>query len=463
MQRSRKAIVALSGALLLAAPAHAMPDSVEELAAIVRSEFGGNANAYVSQENGDFRRIGCRGRADLMQQLLDSGLDLDTVDPDNRTDMFVCAIYEKEAAFLQAFLTPKWLAEVDDKYVGRRPISPLMFAVNANDYDLTAALLANDPGYYFWRGGGNENITREGQLLLGAYRARRQKKPRALQAFVEALPADLIADSRDDAFIDRLEDAAKGRGAAESSGGGDGGGGGGLFRAVLGGVAGAAIGGTTGAALGFLGAGTSDSGEGEPDGARGTGAASADTSAQYSSPEQKRLATYLYNVPYSADERVARASLGAQVSPASGPRRGLLVREVRTDGPAAKAGIRGGDVIVSIEGVRTEHKVALYDALEEAGRTDEFEVTFQRGAQTTSVVLPTEIVPASGATASQIAPAPQSQAGPASTGAASGTNATAKSTTSTIEELERLADLRDRGILSEEEFEAMKERILEGT
>ena len=41
-----------------------------------------------------------------------------------------------------------------------------------------------------------------------------------------------------------------------------------------------------------------------------------------------------------------------------------------------------------------------------------------------------------------------------------GTPARAPDTASTLGELQKLGDLRDRGILSDEEFEAMKARIL---
>ncbi|WP_394729342.1 SHOCT domain-containing protein [Altererythrobacter sp. GH1-8] len=450
MQYSRISIGLLAGSLLVASPSQAMPDNAAEIRTIVETQFAGNANAYVEKETGDFRRIGCRGRIDLMQQLLGLGLDIDAVDLDSRTDMFVCAIYEKEADFLRAFLTPKWLAEVDEKYVGRRPISPLMFAVDANDYSLSAVLLANKPGYYFWRGGGNDNLTREGQLLLGAYRARKQKKDRALQAFVEALPDNLIADSRDDAFVDKVEDALRGRNRTEDEGGG---GGGSLFRAVMGGVAGGALGGTTGAALGFLGAGSDDA-EGEQ---RGEGER-AGTDAPGFSSEQRRLATYVYAVPYSGDDTIMRATLGLQLAPAIGPRRGLLVQRAEPDGPGAAAGIQRGDLVTNIAGMDVEHNVALYDALEQAGQLDRYEVKFKRDSQEKIVSVATQLTNVPQA----LAPA-RGQSGSENGRQETTGDAASKSTNSTLEELSKLGDLRDRGIISDEEFEAIKEKILEGS
>ena len=211
MRMSRFTGIILAFAVGFATPAVAMPDDAAELRTIIAQDYGGNANLYVADERGDFRRMGCRGRTDLMQQLFDSGLDLAAVDPDTRTDMFVCAIYDERAEFLGAFLTPQWLTEIDEEYVGRRPISPLMWAIDNNDCEFTRVLLANDASYVFWRGPLSENLTREGQLLMSAHRAQRRNKERAMQSLVEALPAQLIADSRNTAFVDQVEDVARER------------------------------------------------------------------------------------------------------------------------------------------------------------------------------------------------------------------------------------------------------------
>lgn len=343
MRASHFCLAIASAPLFLASPAAAFPDDAAELSEIIGSEYGGNANLYVADEAGDFRRMGCRGRNDLMQELLDSGLAMDQVDPDHRIDMFVCAVYDERAEFLQAFLTPEWLAEIDAEYLGRRPISPLMFAMSENDYALTMALLANKPRYYHWQGKRVENLTPEGHLLLGAYRARKSKKDRSLAAYVEALPADLIEDSRNDAFVDMVDDFALGRGGTNNGGGGGGG--------FLGGIAdialGAALGGSpTDFLIASAGASLLDAGG---DGSEGSDAAPANNADM-----QRKLARYL-----------------------------------------------------------------------------------------TVVNAPTEPEPA---------PTPATQ--PAAP------QATVSQSLSTLDQLERLADLRDRGVLTEEQFEALKTQIL---
>ncbi len=290
LTRSLKAIAAAS--LLVPATAHAFPETPEELRQIIASEHGGNPALYVANEEGDFRRFGCRGRADLMQALVDSGYSLQQTEPDLRIRMFVCAIYEEESAFLQQFLTPEWMAEVEQEYVGSGVISPLQYAVSENDYELTSALLSNEASYYHLGGRRGENLTRDGQLLLAAYRARRSNKDRSLAAFAELLDPQILAASRNDRFVELVDDTSRNRG---GSSGGDSGGGG-LFGGLGDLALGAALGGSsTDFLLAAAGASLLDGGGNAEDGdqpAKTTGA----------TDSQRLLARYVATVPFTPDE-----------------------------------------------------------------------------------------------------------------------------------------------------------------
>ena len=103
-----------------------------------------------------------------------------------------------------------------------------------------------------------------------------------------------------------------------------------------------------------------------------------------------------------------------------------------------------------IGGLPVASRGSFYVATERLFGSDEFEVEYVRDGATESVVF--------GRDRLDKANAPTEVAGSdGSAEAGSGDMA------SRLEELEKLGDLRDRGILSEEEFASMKARILEGT
>jgi serine protease Do len=90
-------------------------------------------------------------------------------------------------------------------------------------------------------------------------------------------------------------------------------------------------------------------------------------------------------------EASAPARLGVAVAPPYAARRlrravglpereGVLVRSVADGGPAAVAGVRRGDLIVSAGGVEVDGIDPLYEALDAAGKSGGIELTVLRGS-----------------------------------------------------------------------------------
>jgi membrane-associated protease RseP (regulator of RpoE activity) len=133
------------------------------------------------------------------------------------------------------------------------------------------------------------------------------------------------------------------------------------------------------------------------------------------------------------------------------PRDGMLLTGVREGGPFARAGLQDGDIVTRIARERIKDNNDVSDGLHKAIRSDAFEVEFYRGSEKTEVMVPLEF---------------RSTTGPLPERAAIDDAPMPSSTTivqnefSVAEELARFAELRDQGILTEEEFQAQKERLL---
>jgi S1-C subfamily serine protease len=82
------------------------------------------------------------------------------------------------------------------------------------------------------------------------------------------------------------------------------------------------------------------------------------------------------------DGRVRRAYLGVSTSTA---RRGAVVREAVGGGPAARAGLRAGDVIVSIAGDRVRSSDDVAAAIAERRPGERVMVGYLREGETRSV------------------------------------------------------------------------------
>lgn len=133
------------------------------------------------------------------------------------------------------------------------------------------------------------------------------------------------------------------------------------------------------------------------------------------------------------------------------PRDGMLLTGVRPDGPFAQAGLRGGDIVTRIAGERIKDTNDLSDGLHKAIRDDAFEVQFYRQGDRMEIQVPLEFREAAG-------PLPEPTF---VTDADEPTTTTiVQNEFSIAEELARFAALRDQGVLTDEEFEVQKARLL---
>lgn len=407
MFRIKLSLLAASASLLFATGAQAMPDDVAEMRQIIATEFGGDVKAYVEEESKDFRKMGCEGRLDLLQALLDDGLVLNDLSYRTHMGATSCAMRKEEPAAFKLLLTPDRMTEWEMAYFDENVMSPLQYAIYENEYGLVRTMLENGVHQAF-----NDDdyavLTREEQLLLVANWANDAGKEHALRAFRDAGFEHILAAAQNKANVQFIR-TRLGKG---------GGGGGGLFRTIAGGVAGAYLGGSTGAALGILEAGTSG----------------ADEKVEIDPTKPLPIPTN-------------RAELGIMFQHVDVPRRGLEIQGIAEGKAASFTDLVKGDIIVAIGGMPVATRGSLYVATERLVDAEQFEVEYLRDGEigTTIFGLPQPQPEIAEASALPV----ESQ----SVSAASGED-------STLAELERLADLRDRGVLTEEEFTEMKARIL---
>lgn len=316
---------------------------------------------------------------------------------------------------MKMLVTPDLIARHEIEVGGREGyFNNFNYSIFENDYEKVRVFLDNgvhsishDSDYAI--------LTREEHLFLGARRAVELGKQHAQRAFRDTGFGYLLDAARNDANFDYVWARA-----------GEGGGIGGLLGTIGGAALGARLGGLEGAAVGAL-----LSGE-RTDGVDGDQAANGG--------------------PLPLPTR--RAELGARLDLTPRPQGGLRIDSIATDGPAQAAGLMAGDVITSIAGIRVNSRGSFYVATERAFDLQNFEVTFWRDGTEQAL----QFDPSASVLAEEKQEAPATADSDAETGRGS-----ARDTEAMLAELERLADLHDRGILSEEEFEAMKARILEGT
>ena len=148
------------------------------------------------------------------------------------------------------------------------------------------------------------------------------------------------------------------------------------------------------------------------------------------------------------------AYAGFAYEPHEGRNEGLLLTSVEEGGAFDRAGLRAGDILHRVAGERTKSFNDLSDGMHKAIREGTYEVQFYRDGERMEVAVEREYRSAIGAL-------PEPSFAVADTGPASQTTIV-QNELSLAEEISRFADLRDRGILSDEEFDAQKARLLSG-
>ncbi len=347
MKFSKLVLAILPASFIVSVPAQAFPDNAAELREIIATEFAGNANAYVEEERGDFRRMACRNRADLVQQLLDDGLVVSDIPFDTAEDFYECAFDEDSWTALALIIDPEVLAVIEQE--ASTYSLPLQHAVYGDNYEGTRLLMENGAHTVDTRGWTQGTLTKDGHRLLVAHYITRENEQQAARGMEDAGYGDILADARQPGFWELVYQIGTG---SEASGGGGGG--------LLGGIADIAI----GAALG-----------------------------------------------------------GSQMDFLMAGAGGSFLDAIAGGGEGGGS----GQASLSPEGLEMQRRLSRY---------------------LLTVDAPPE-------------PAPQPEAEPAALAAQPAAGpAPASATLSTLEELERLADLRDRGVLSDAEFEAMKGQII---
>jgi len=145
------------------------------------------------------------------------------------------------------------------------------------------------------------------------------------------------------------------------------------------------------------------------------------------------------------------ASMNIEYEFVKAPQEGMRVKAVLPDGAFAAAGFMAGDIVSRIAKQRIKNNNDLSDGLHKAIRGQSFEVEFYRNGKLQKANVPVIFRP----TAGPLPAAAFNQAPPAPT-----TTTIVQSEFSVAEELQRLADLRDRGILTPAEFDAEKAKLL---
>lgn len=128
---------------------------------------------------------------------------------------------------------------------------------------------------------------------------------------------------------------------------------------------------------------------------------------------------------------------------------GFDVAMIADGGPAAKGGLQVGDRIIRIAGKKFKSDEDYLDAAAKAAKTSSYEIEYVRDGKSAKMTLEREFrTPITEAVIAVIDPATSPQ------------TTVAASTLSVADELAKLAKLKADGILSEEEFQSQKAKLL---
>jgi hypothetical protein len=125
----------------------------------------------------------------------------------------------------------------------------------------------------------------------------------------------------------------------------------------------------------------------------------------------------------------------------------LLVKEVTPNTPAFRAGLQSGDVIDRIAGRRFKDDQEYLEALAKAAKAPTYKIDVVRNDKSVELTLDRDFRPTF---TEMVVAKPESM--PQST--------TAAQPTSVADELVKLSNLKDEGVLTQDEFEAQKAKLL---
>lgn len=179
-------------------PLLAAPESVAELRALIDQEYAGDPHAWAADEERDFRRLGCRGKTEMVQALLDDGLELDRLSVENHGILAHCAGWNGHTEIFRLAASQRSMEWVN-AHIFSDPNSQGFFKrIVDRDYaEVVRVGLEN--GLYAWdaRGDRDETLNRDGQLLLAASQAFRDGNTASFEAFEDAGYGYLLEDARD--------------------------------------------------------------------------------------------------------------------------------------------------------------------------------------------------------------------------------------------------------------------------
>jgi hypothetical protein len=136
---------------------------------------------------------------------------------------------------------------------------------------------------------------------------------------------------------------------------------------------------------------------------------------------------------------------------------GALVGSVDADSPADRAGIRGGDRVRRLAGERIKSEADWWDGAARAARDTTYEVEIVRSGERRRLTLERAFRPP------VIAPVIEEQSKPeAESFQREPVITTSVQPISIADELAKFAQLRDKGVITEEEFQEQKARLLKG-
>lgn len=144
------------------------------------------------------------------------------------------------------------------------------------------------------------------------------------------------------------------------------------------------------------------------------------------------------------------AYVGSGFAYVESPKKGLQLAEVDLEGPFALAGLVEGDVVTRVAGERWKTFDDFYDGLHKAIDGDTYEVEFYRGNEKMEAVVARSFKADIGPLDYELVPF----------GQANEPTVVVRSEVSTADELAKFADLLAKGIITQQEFDAQKAKLL---